>query len=229
MDRDWLERQLALGRSIGDIARDVRLHPSTVSYWTAKYGLQSRYVRVYAPRGGLDEADLRALVDRGLSIRQIASARSVSPTTVRHWMRRFGLRTERARRVVRGQAVRECPVHGLTTFRRVGGSGAFRCSFCASERVSRRRRRTKEILVAEAGGKCALCGYHRYVGALHFHHVDPAAKRLQIGARGLTRALAIVRREAEKCVLLCANCHAEVEAGIVPAEALCGSAVGGPG
>jgi hypothetical protein len=28
-----------------------------------------------------------------------------------------------------------------------------------------------------------------------------------------------MREEAEKCVLLCANCHAEVEAGIVTIEA----------
>jgi hypothetical protein len=30
----------------------------------------------------------------------------------------------------------------------------------------------------------------------------------------VTRALAKAREEAAKCVLLCANCHAEVEAGI---------------
>jgi hypothetical protein len=29
----------------------------------------------------------------------------------------------------------------------------------------------------------------------------------------MTRSLAILREEARKCVLLCANCHAEVEAG----------------
>ncbi len=33
-------------------------------------------------------------------------------------------------------------------------------------------------------------------------------------ARGLTRPLAELRREARKCVLLCANCHAEVESGL---------------
>jgi hypothetical protein len=32
---------------------------------------------------------------------------------------------------------------------------------------------------------------------------------------GATRALAAVRAEMAKCVLLCANCHAEVELGLV--------------
>jgi hypothetical protein len=33
--------------------------------------------------------------------------------------------------------------------------------------------------------------------------------------RGITRAIAKLREEAAKCVLLCATCHAEVEAGFV--------------
>jgi AraC-like DNA-binding protein len=229
MNRDWLDRQLDLGRSMADIAGEVGRNPTTVSYWTRKYGLRSRHVRVYASRGGIDEADLRRLVDRGLSIRQIAAQCGLSPTTIRHWMRRFGLRTRRARRVVPGEPIRECPTHGLTTFRRFGGSRGLRCPLCASARVARRRREAKEILVAEAGGACARCGYHRYIGALQFHHVDPSTKRFQLGEKGLTRALEILRQEAKKCVLLCANCHAEVEAGLATADTLRGSTLRGPG
>lgn len=102
--------------------------------------------------------------------------------------------------------------------RRFGRTGSFRCPRCVSERVSRRRRRLKEILVAEAGGACVACGYDRYIGALQFHHLDRREKRFQLAGRGLTRALSTLRREAEKCVLLCANCHAEVEAGRLPSD-----------
>ncbi len=100
----------------------------------------------------------------------------------------------------------------MTTFahRKDGG---WRCLKCRSEAVSRRRRRVKEILVADAGGACAPCGYSRTLAALEFHHVDPAAKRFAVAARGVTRSLAEARQEAQKCVLLCSNCHAEVEAG----------------
>jgi transposase-like protein len=228
VEREWLARELDRGRSIGDIAREVGRDPSTVSYWMRKYALSSRHVRVYAARGGIEEDDLRGLVARGLSIRQIAAARDLSPTAVRHWLRRFGLRTERARRVVPGQPLRECEIHGVTTFRRFGGTGSFRCPRCAGERVARRRRRAKEILVAELGGACAMCGYDRYIGALHFHHLDPARKRFGFGERGLTRSLAILREEAKNCVLLCGNCHAEVEAGLIPADTV-REAVNGPG
>jgi 5-methylcytosine-specific restriction endonuclease McrA len=81
--------------------------------------------------------------------------------------------------------------------------------------VTRRRRKVKAILVAEAGGACVICGYDRYAGALHFHHVDPATKRFDLSAAGFARSLERARAEARKCALLCSNCHAEVESGSV--------------
>lgn len=29
------------------------------------------------------------------------------------------------------------------------------------------------MAIAYKGGKCQICGYDRYVGALEFHHLDP--------------------------------------------------------
>jgi hypothetical protein len=66
-----------------------------------------------------------------------------------------------------------------------------------------------------AGGRCAICGYDRCTQNLHFHHVDPASKRIELSShRGV--GFAVFPEELEKCVLLCANCHGEVEAGLVP-------------
>ena len=106
----------------------------------------------------------------------------------------------------------QCPRHGLTEFA-LGTRGYYRCKRCRSEAVARRRRKVKATLVAEAGGACCICGYDRTMRALHFHHLDPADKRHEINANGVAIALAKLRVEAHKCVLLCSNCHAEVEAG----------------
>jgi hypothetical protein len=73
----------------------------------------------------------------------------------------------------------------------------------------------KRILVEEAGSRCALCGYDRCQAALEFHHLDPASKSFGIAGKGFTRSIDELRAEASKCVLLCANCHAEVEVGFV--------------
>jgi hypothetical protein len=69
------------------------------------------------------------------------------------------------------------------------------------------------VLVEEAGGACVLCGYDRSLAGLHFHHVDRTQKAFALSHQGVTRSLVAARAEAEKCVLLCSNCHAEVEVG----------------
>ncbi len=65
------------------------------------------------------------------------------------------------------------------------------------------------------GGKCQICSYDRYQGALELHHVDKTQKSFGIGDKGYTRSWEKVRAELDKCVLLCANCHREVGAGIM--------------
>ncbi len=65
------------------------------------------------------------------------------------------------------------------------------------------------------GGKCQVCGYDKYQGALDLHHLNPKEKEFGIGAKGYTRSWEKVKTELDKCVLVCANCHREVEAGIV--------------
>ena len=70
----------------------------------------------------------------------------------------------------------------------------------------------RDVLIAEAGGACAICGFDAHPAALQFHHIDPGQKSFTI-RNGETRSLARMRQEASKCVLLCANCHAQVEVG----------------
>lgn len=72
-----------------------------------------------------------------------------------------------------------------------------------------RRKAVKHTLVQEHGGKCEKCGYNKCEAALQFHHLDPTKKEFGLSVRGLNRDIDILRKEAEKCILLCANCHAE--------------------
>lgn len=70
--------------------------------------------------------------------------------------------------------------------------------------------RRKCLLIAEAGGRCTRCGYSRNLAALTWHHADPAKKSFNLDMRALSnRSDGEVRTEPAKCVLLCANCHAE--------------------
>ena len=73
-----------------------------------------------------------------------------------------------------------------------------------------RHRKLKEL----AGGECFLCGYNRCFRALEFHHLDPSKKSFALSVTGCTMSFDKQLEETKKCVLLCANCHREVEDGL---------------
>lgn len=78
--------------------------------------------------------------------------------------------------------------------------------------VDHRRKRLKQMAIAYRGGKCERCGYAKCETALAFHRLDPASKDFSISADGITRSWEKVRKELDKCALVCANCHAEIHA-----------------
>ena len=81
------------------------------------------------------------------------------------------------------------------------------------EAVKRIRKSHRDSVLEHAGGKCQRCGYDTCSQALEFHHIDPDTKKFGI-KDGNTRSLKSMLEEAEKCVLLCANCHRELHYGI---------------
>jgi transposase len=233
MDRTSLEQMLSHGLSLAEIGRRFDRHEETVAYWVRKHGLEAVNRQKHAARGGLSREQLEPLVEQGASIAEIADTVDRSKATVRHWLTRHGLKTHGTRGRPSTEAARaakqaglstvtmHCPHHGESEFW-ITGQGNYRCKRCRSDAVSRMRRRVKETLVREAGGCCRICGYDRNMRALHFHHLEPSEKRHEINAKGVAIALDRLRVEARKCVLLCSNCHAEVEDGmmVIPAEAL---------
>ena len=81
-----------------------------------------------------------------------------------------------------------------------------------ADRVCKTRRKNVALIKEEAGGKCCICGYNKCIAALDFHHLDPNSK--EGGVIGTTASLEKQREEAKKCILVCANCHREIHAGL---------------
>jgi len=80
--------------------------------------------------------------------------------------------------------------------------------------VAKRRRKLKSMAIEYKGGRCQICGYAKYQGALDLHHINPAEKHFGMGDKGYTRSWEKIKAELDKCILVCANCHREVEAGV---------------
>ncbi len=70
------------------------------------------------------------------------------------------------------------------------------------------------MAIEQKGGRCYICGYGRCVEALEFHHLETEEKDFGISDRGYTRSWEKIKAELDKCILLCANCHREVHAGL---------------
>jgi phage-related minor tail protein len=47
--------------------------------------------------------------------------------------------------------------------------------------VAKRRRKIKAMSIEYKGGKCLLCGYNKFQGALELHHINSNKKEFGIG------------------------------------------------
>ena len=219
MDRSSLAAKLGIGPvDRGDRARAGR-DPSTIAYWVNKHGLVSVHAESTRPRRDTARA-ARGVGRAGLSHPSDRRASGMSYATVQHWLRRIRTETRPARRrraPRRGEDVRlcmdgtRCEVHGPTRFVTARGR-SFRCPRCAAMRCRRGGARSSD---PGRGGRRRLRASAAMTAPSGAPVPSPGS-----GAEGVRPWLAgwpirssAARAEARKCVLLCANCHAEVEAG----------------
>lgn len=110
---------------------------------------------------------------------------------------------------------RTCKICGTQFFGFVNDTRVF-CYNCSprgasvSDAHKLQKRAMKHILVEYKGGKCVECGYDKCEGSLQFHHINEQEKDLAISQIKPNQIdMDKLYKEVDKCVLLCANCHAE--------------------
>jgi predicted transcriptional regulator len=139
------------------------------------------------------------LLNKHLSTQKIAGMLGRSQKTVLYWERKYGL---------------------SPAFAAYGNGRRTRSLKEMADRMRQEptvhRRRLKAMAIAYKGGKCLLCGYHRCNAALEFHHLDKTTKGFGLSRKGIIRSWESIKKELDKCVMICANCHREVEAGVRP-------------
>ncbi len=79
--------------------------------------------------------------------------------------------------------------------------------------VTKRRKWVRQKAVSYKGSRCIFCGYAKYSGALDFHHLYD--KKFGISEKGYARSWQAIQQELDKCILVCANCHRELHAGLL--------------
>ena len=189
-----------------------------------KHGLKSTHAAKHAARAAASAAR-RSSSSWSAACRCARSARSsgCSFAAVQYWLDEVQPQDRappllaRATRRRRPSTLRECATHGWTVYVRSGARGLSTAvphvRWGGSPRTGAA---SSEILVEEAGGRCAASAATTPTSARSSSTISTRRqKRFRLARGGLTRPLEQVREEARKCVLLCGNCHAEVEAGLV--------------
>ena len=135
----------------------------------------------------MDKQELKTLVDKKYSTRKIAKLTTCSQSTVKYWLKKYKMKTYVTPKLSKKELSR----------RNV-------------ERVTNRRKVLKEKAVEYKGGKCCRCNYNKCISALEFHHLEPEHKDFSMGNKGYTRSWEKIKKELDKCILVCANCHREI-------------------
>ena len=127
-----------------------------------------------------------------------------------------GLNPVRNTKMTKETIIKDCKIHGSVTFVKHKNGNAtqqFRCMKCSADATYRVVQAKRDRAYREIASCCKLCGYNRCQTALEWHHLDPSQKEIT-PAKVFSRSWEKIVKELSKCVLLCANCHREVHAGM---------------
>ena len=102
-------------------------------------------------------------------------------------------------------------LHGTTRKYCFECSPSYNDNYERAKGITAIRHAIKKQLVNYKGGKCEECGYNKCLGVLQFHHNNQEEKDFELSAQynGGHLDMKKLYAEADKCTLLCANCHGE--------------------
>ncbi len=162
----------------------------------------------------MDLEKLKELIKNNLTQREIAYELNTSQTNVRYWLKKYKLKTITSENKI----CPKCKKNKLLSefyIRRGKEGGSVYCILCSNLESSERARRFKEKCVIYKGGKCEICEYNKYIGALQFHHLNPKEKDFALSSVKSHSFNETIKKELDKCKLVCANCHSEIHGSMV--------------
>lgn len=162
---------------------------------------------------------LENYINQNLSLNQISRETGKSLSTVRYWSKKHKLKsnfiTFKNKPIKEYGEFRFCPrcqkqvpTNDFYSRRGKPNSSVY-CKKCHNLQTTERQKKLKKFCVEYKGGKCERCGYSKCIGALEFHHINPAQKDFSISHVKSYAFSQTIKDELNKCNLLCANCHRE--------------------
>lgn len=167
----------------------------------------------------LEQKLKKLFIEEKLSISDCADKLDLSTADIRYYLKKFKIKRN-GNNLISNTEIRVCTkcnaskdasefyYQSYARTDRKSRQGSW-CKVCMRGQTVARQRKYKQMAIDYKGGKCEICGYSRYIGALEFHHLDPTQKDFQMSTFSKKPIDELGRKELDKCKLLCANCHRE--------------------
>jgi hypothetical protein len=160
---------------------------------------------------------LQEEIEKNKSISELASRFNKSKSSIRHWLKKFSLKTKYIEKYSSSKCeVCEKPLKNLqrkycsnsckvkSHYNKVKNNP--NTTYSQEKRGIER----KIYFINLLGGGCSKCGYNKNITAIEFHHKNPKEKKIGLNMRTFSNnSMNVLIEEALKCELLCANCHRE--------------------
>lgn len=105
------------------------------------------------------------------------------------------------------------PIDEFNYWNKSKGTRMSICKECEHEKSKVARDTKKQLMTDLKEVGCAICGEHDPI-CLDFHHYDPNEKQFNMSA-AVMKTIPDLINEASKCVVVCANCHRKIHAGML--------------
>lgn len=156
-----------------------------------------------------EKQQIQELIDLKFTRKQIAKKLNITFDSLAYKIKKYKLSYNRHLINVKEKKCSDCnKVKNINQFyKNKKKSYHSYCKLCITQQTIERQRLIKKQAVKYKGGSCVKCGYFKCLGALQFHHVaEKSSKWTNFKMRTFDESF---KKELDKCILLCANCHAE--------------------
>jgi len=172
-------------------------------------------------QNAMDKECLESLVEKGMSLRELANIFKKSRTTIKYWLKKFNLKTKNKsfkdgyfhnKKLDKNN--QHCSCCGIDLnfetgyFRKDRNIWAPLCKKCISKDDFLKRLNFKKKALDYKNFCCQFCGYDKDITALEFHHLDSSQKEI-LPSKLYYRSWDYAKQELDKCIVLCSNCHRE--------------------
>lgn len=159
----------------------------------------------------LSKEELELLLKTHGTAKAVAVHLNIHRLTIQSWCKKLGISLSRKNPHGIGNA--KCSLcHEIKTIDNFYSENKEKTQFsrickpCYSQYNMKRWKDRKEKAIEYKGGKCLDCGLSFIPEVYQFHHRDPNSKDYDWRKLRL-RTEETIRKELDKCDLLCANCH----------------------